>query len=80
MDRTKLSFSEAENKAKFPAILKWGEIDQRLRSALWTPLFIFFDDHIEYDQYADSPQHYLTPPRNGHYGAGIHLSTSSIYQ
>ena len=45
-DRTKVSFAEAEG--KLPAILKWGEIDQRLRSSLWTPFYFFLDEHIEY--------------------------------
>jgi hypothetical protein len=62
MDRTKVSFAEAERKSKFPAILKWGEIDQRLRSVIWTPIFDFFDQHIEYNPYSDGPAHSLTTP------------------
>jgi hypothetical protein len=58
MDRTKVSFAEAEGKAKFPAVLKWGEIDQRLRSSLWTPIFIFLEDHILESNYR-SPGHHL---------------------
>lgn len=57
MDRTRISFAEAEGKAKFPSILRWGEIDPRLRSALWTPFYFFLDQHIEindpYDIYPD---------------------------
>jgi hypothetical protein len=64
MDRTKISFVEAENKAKFPAILKWGELDQRLRSALWTPIFFFLDGHIEYIEYSDGPGYSLKEPAN----------------
>jgi hypothetical protein len=62
MDRTKISFAEAEKKAKFPAILDWGEIDQRLRSALWTPVFLFLDDHMEHDELTDGPPYSLSKP------------------
>jgi hypothetical protein len=64
MDRTKISFTEAEGKMSLPALLKWGELDQRLRSALWTPVFIFLDEHIAFDQYADGPSDFLTNPAN----------------
>jgi hypothetical protein len=64
MDRTKVSFAEAEGKAKFPAILKWGEIDQRLRSSLWTPIFIFLEQQILEDGYR-SPGHYLDRVASG---------------
>jgi hypothetical protein len=50
MDRSKISFAEAEGKAKFPAVLKWGEIDQRLRSALWTPIYLFLHENIQRTQ------------------------------
>jgi hypothetical protein len=62
MDRTKVSFAEAEKGVQFPAILKWGEIDQRLRSALWTPVFLFLDHHFEYDNYADGARYSLKSP------------------
>ena len=60
MDRTKISFAEAEGKTKFPAILKWGEVDQRLRSALWTPIYLFLNSNIKLqtnsgDYYWDRP-------------------------
>lgn len=61
MDRTKISFAQAEGKARFPAVLKWGEIDQRLRSSLWTPLFVFFEDHLKDHPYK-TPGWYLTDP------------------
>jgi hypothetical protein len=62
IDRTKVSFAEAEKRPRFPAILKWGEIDQRLRSALWTPVFLFLEDHFQYDQYTDGPGYFLKEP------------------
>lgn len=51
MDRTKVGFAEAEGKIKYPSILKWGEIDQRLRSALWNPFYRFLSENIGYDGY-----------------------------
>lgn len=62
MDRTKVSFAEAEKGPQLPAVLKWGELDQRLRSALWTPVFLFLESHFEYDQYTDGPGHFLKDP------------------
>lgn len=62
MDRSRVSFSEAEGKAKFPAILKWGKIDQRLRSSLWTPLFVFLEGHMQHRAYAASGGFYLRSP------------------
>jgi hypothetical protein len=62
MDRTRISFAEAEGKAKFPAILSWGQIDQRLRSALWTPFYLFLDEHMEYNPYDDGPAYSLREP------------------
>jgi hypothetical protein len=49
IDRTKISFAEAEGRSKFPAILNWGQIDQRLRTALWTPIYVFFSANIKFD-------------------------------
>src|ERR1700730_13443590 len=40
-------------------------MDQRLRSALWTPVFLFFQDHIEYDQLSDGPGYSLRNPASG---------------
>jgi hypothetical protein len=34
VDRTKVSFAEAEGKSEYPDFLKWGEVDQRIRSLL----------------------------------------------
>jgi hypothetical protein len=62
MDRTNVSFAEAEKGVQFPAILRWGEIDQRLRSALWTPVFLFLESHFGYDQYSDGPGYFLKNP------------------
>jgi hypothetical protein len=42
IDRTKVSFREAEGKPLFPAVLKWGEIDQRVRADLWNALYPIF--------------------------------------
>ncbi|MBX3548286.1 MAG: hypothetical protein KF748_03955 [Xanthobacteraceae bacterium] len=44
-DRSKISFEEAEGKSKYPDFLKWGELDNRIRSAIWNALYasIFFD-------------------------------------
>lgn len=45
MDRTQVSFSEAEGRSKFPSVLKWGEIDQRLRASLWNSVYKFLVSH-----------------------------------
>lgn len=47
IDRTKVSFAEAEGQPRFPSILNWGALDDRLRSAIWTPFYLLFDDHID---------------------------------
>jgi hypothetical protein len=39
LDRTKVSFAEAEGQPRYPAILKWGELDQRIRSGLWNAFY-----------------------------------------
>ncbi len=44
--RKTLSFAEAEGKIRFPAVLAWGNLDQRVRAALWNCLFPYFDAHI----------------------------------
>jgi hypothetical protein len=62
IDRTKASFAEAEGKTRFPAILKWGEIDQRLRASLWNQIFLFLKDHIEHEAYTQKGGDFLTPP------------------
>jgi hypothetical protein len=49
LDRAKVSFAEAEGKARFPAVLKWGEIDQRLRASLWTPFYRFIKSSVDFD-------------------------------
>jgi hypothetical protein len=46
VDRTKVSFADAEGKVRFPNILKWGELDQRIRAGLWNALLPFFSNHI----------------------------------
>jgi len=48
-NRKTLSFAEAEGKIKFPAVLEWGKLDQRVRAALWNSLFPFFDEHVDHD-------------------------------
>jgi hypothetical protein len=65
IDRTKVSFAEAEAKSKLPAILTWGDLDPRLRSALWTPVYVFFDDNLQFNQFSDGPGHFLNPVANG---------------
>ncbi len=47
MDRTTLSFSEAEGISEFPAVLKWGEVDKRIRSRLWSVIFGYIDSEYE---------------------------------
>jgi PAS domain-containing protein len=49
IDRTKVSFAEAEGRFRFPGALKWGEVDQRLRSALWTPFYFFLSKATFFD-------------------------------
>jgi hypothetical protein len=61
-DRTKVSFAEAEGKARFPAVLEWGQVDQRIRAALWNAMYISFDKHLEYDSFADHKDHSLREP------------------
>ena len=48
--RKTLSFAEAEGKIKFPSVLEWGELDQRVRSALWNCLYRYFRAHIGGDE------------------------------
>jgi hypothetical protein len=64
-DRTKVSFAEAEGKAKFPAVLEWGQVDQRIRAALWNALYVSFNEHLEYDRFADHKDHSLREPLSG---------------
>lgn len=61
MDRTQVSFAEAEGKPKFPSILSWGEIDKRLRSGLWAPFYFFFEKYVD-EEYLEG--HFLTDPAN----------------
>jgi hypothetical protein len=61
-DRTKTSFAEAEGKAKFPAVLKWGQVDQRIRAALWNVMYLTFDRCLEYDEFADYKPYSLKQP------------------
>ncbi|WP_147407852.1 AbiJ-NTD4 domain-containing protein [Rhodopseudomonas palustris] len=49
VDRTKVSFAEAEGKSRFPPILQWGEIDERLRSGLWNVIYLFLKSHIKFN-------------------------------
>lgn len=54
-DRRKVTFAEAEGKFRYPSVLKWGDLDQRLRAALWNRFWIYFDDLIrEYDTTIDT--------------------------
>jgi hypothetical protein len=55
--RKTLSFAEAEGRIKFPSVLEWGHLDQRVRAALWNSLFPFFDEHVEYDQIFEHSQY-----------------------
>jgi hypothetical protein len=48
-DRTKISFADAEGKIRFPGVLKWGELDQRLRATLWNAVLPFFEEQIGWD-------------------------------
>lgn len=50
IDRTKVSFAEAEGRPRFPSVLKWGEVDQRLRSALWTPFYLLLNRATFFDE------------------------------
>lgn len=61
MDRTKVSFSEAEGKSKFPSVLKWGEIDQRLRAALWNSIYFFLNANIKTDT-SSTPYYFWSGP------------------
>lgn len=61
-DRKKLSFAEAEGLAQFPSILRWGEIDQRLRAAIWNKFWVFFDVWIQ--EYSHSSATYYREPLN----------------
>lgn len=57
-DRKRVSFAEAEGKMRFPAILEWGQLDQRVRSALWNALHPFFENHLDADL---TGSYYLSP-------------------
>lgn len=57
-NRKRLSFAEAEGRPIFPEILQWGQLDQRVRSALWNSLYPFFDQHIDSDIMGS---YYLSP-------------------
>ncbi|HUI12442.1 MAG TPA: hypothetical protein VL048_03115 [Xanthobacteraceae bacterium] len=46
-DRTKVSFAAAEGRPKFPGILEWGQLDQRLRAAIWNRFWFVLDEHLE---------------------------------
>lgn len=65
MDRAQVSFAEAEGKANYPSILKWGELDQRLRTALWTPFYFFLDNGIAFDRDSEDydGSHYFKDPQ-----------------
>ena len=64
MDRTKVSFAEAESKTRFPPVLKWGQVDQRIRAVLWNAMYISFDEHLVYDNFAESKAYSLSEPLN----------------
>jgi hypothetical protein len=59
-DRKDVSFAEAEGRDQYPDVLKWGELDQRLRAALWNRFWIYFDRWVEEAQY-DADTNYLPP-------------------
>ncbi|MGL4637561.1 MAG: hypothetical protein ACRCWF_16375 [Beijerinckiaceae bacterium] len=49
MDRTKVSFAEAEGRVEYPDFLRWGEIDKRLRSRLSNTIYNYvYDDRTAY--------------------------------
>jgi hypothetical protein len=60
--RKTLSFAEAEGKIRFPLVLEWGALDQRVRAALWNALFPFFNGHVAGGVLESS---YYTPPLGG---------------
>lgn len=62
-DRSNMSFAEAEGKYQYPDALKWGEVDQRLRAALWNRFWIFFDNLVRESEYS-SNAYYLPPLQN----------------
>jgi len=49
IDRSKVPFREAEGDPRYPALLKWGEIDQRLRASIWNALFPYFSNIVDYN-------------------------------
>jgi hypothetical protein len=60
LDRRKVSFSEAEGASLAPDVLKWGQIDQRLRAAVWNAFWVFFDERVVEPDYGFET-YYLDP-------------------
>jgi hypothetical protein len=59
IERQRSSFAEAEGRVQYPDVLKWGELDQRIRAALWNRFWIIFDTYTNsssgYGSYYNSP-------------------------
>jgi hypothetical protein len=62
IDRKKVTFAEAEGKVRFPDILRWGELDQRVRASLWNSLLPFFTENVRSRPY-ESSSYYSEPLR-----------------
>jgi hypothetical protein len=58
--RKKVTFAQAEGKIRFPSALKWGELDDRMRAALWNSLHWFFDAHVKSDE-IEGGSYYIPP-------------------
>jgi hypothetical protein len=58
LSRKTLSFAEAEGKIRFPGVLEWGQLDQRIRAALWNGIFPFFDEHVVYHEISEYSEYY----------------------
>jgi hypothetical protein len=51
VDRRKTSFREAEGASEYPALLAWGQIDRRVRAAIWNAIYLFFEEYIPVADY-----------------------------
>jgi hypothetical protein len=51
LDRKTVSFRDAEKSTKYPGLLAWGEVDNRLRAAVWNAIYVFLAAHIRSDHH-----------------------------
>jgi hypothetical protein len=84
-DRPNLTFAEAEGKVQYPGVLKWGELDQRLRAALWNRFWIDFDNWIDesessYDTHYEAPLRFILLREHVHRRMGFANEFQETFQ